>query len=189
MSVSSSFGLLCWLFQVIKPSVIGGFENTALLAQWAQQHGKLAVVSATYESGLGLSAYVHLSCYLEMKNAEISKLMNKKMGQSVAHGLGTYRWLKEDVTTTPLKISCNPHSGFIEASVADANQVLQSFQINHQIIHKDHTAEEVRRYHLHVDLNGVSYCIKVQELGDISHVSKTYTFKYSFCVYLLCVCV
>ncbi|TQD93165.1 hypothetical protein C1H46_021258 [Malus baccata] len=54
---------------VIKPSVVVGcFGNTAIIAQWAQQHQKMAVVSAAFESGL-------------------------------AHGLGTYHWLKEDVTT------------------------------------------------------------------------------------------
>lgn len=173
--VSSVFGLLRWLFQVIKPSVVGGFENSALLAQWAQQHGKMAVISSTFESGLGLSAYIHLSCYLEMKNMETSKLMNKKMGPPVAHGLGTYRWLKEDVTTTPLRISCNPRSGFVEASVANANKLLQPFQINCHIILGEYTGEEVRRYQLPVDLNGISYCIKVLEIGEISHVSKTYT--------------
>lgn len=46
-----------WFFQVIKPSVVGGFGNTAIIAQWAQQHQKMAVVSAAFESGLGLSAY------------------------------------------------------------------------------------------------------------------------------------
>ncbi|PON74619.1 Menaquinone biosynthesis protein MenD [Parasponia andersonii] len=156
---------------VIKPSVVGGFENSALLAQWAQQHGKMAVVSAAYESGLGLSAYIHLSCYLELKNVEISKLMNKKTALSVAHGLGTYRWLKEDVATNPLKISRNAHSGFIEASIADANQLLHSFQINHHIVHKDHKGDEIRTYQLPLDFNGISYCIKVQEIGEISHDS------------------
>lgn len=159
------------IFQVIKPSVVGGFENAALIAQWAQQHEKMAVISSTFESGLGLSAYINFSCYLEQKNAEICKLMNNKMGPAVAHGLGTYYWLKEDVATTPLKISCNPDSGFVEASVADANRLLQSFHINHQIIHGDYTGEEVRRYQNPVDLNGISYHINVQEIGHISHVS------------------
>ncbi|EXB44934.1 hypothetical protein L484_026522 [Morus notabilis] len=154
---------------VIKPSVVGGFESAALIAQWAQQHEKMAVISSTFESGLGLSAYIHLSCYLEQKNAEICKLMSNKMGPSVAHGLGTYQWLKEDVATTPLKISCNPYSGIVEASVADANRLLQSFQINRMIIHGDYTGEEVRRYRLPVDFNGISYYINVQEIGQISH--------------------
>ncbi|KAL9420499.1 hypothetical protein AB3S75_038135 [Citrus x aurantiifolia] len=44
---------------VIKPSVIGGFENAGLIARWAQRHGKMAVVSAAFESGLaqGLGTY------------------------------------------------------------------------------------------------------------------------------------
>lgn len=47
---------------------MGGFENAALIARWAQQHGKMAVISAAYESGLGLSAYILFASYLEMKN-------------------------------------------------------------------------------------------------------------------------
>ncbi|KAM6548265.1 hypothetical protein CsatB_019941 [Cannabis sativa] len=157
---------------VIKPSVVGGFENTESLAQWAHKHGKMAVLSATYESGLGLSAYIHLSCYLDLNYGEVSRLMNMKTGKtgpSVFHGLGTYQWLKEDVATGPLKISCNQHSGFVEASIADANQLLQSFQINHNIICKEYTGEEVRSYLLPVDVNGISYCIQVQEIGESSH--------------------
>lgn len=177
-------------FQVIKPSVVGGFESAALIAQWAQQHEKMAVISSTFESGLGLSAYIHLSCYLEQKNAEKCKLMSNKMGPSVAHGLGTYQWLKEDVATTPLKISCNPYSGIVEASVADANRLLQSFQINRMIIHGDYTGEEVRRYRLPVDFNGISYYINVQEIGQISHVSRHYLLcmLYCFPLHVLCIC-
>ncbi|XP_050909618.1 protein PHYLLO, chloroplastic-like [Lathyrus oleraceus] len=37
---------------VIKPSVVGGFEN----AEWAHQHGKTVVVSSAFESNLSLSA-------------------------------------------------------------------------------------------------------------------------------------
>ena len=165
--------------QVIKPSVVGGFENAALIAQWAQQNEKMVVISSTFESGLGLSAYIHLCCYLEQKNIEMCKLMNKEMPPSVAHGLGTYRWLKEDVALTPLRISCNHDSGFVEASTDDANKLLQSFQINQKIIQREDVGDEFRRYQLPVNLDGICYNIKVQETGRVSHVSSLlFTFLY-----------
>ncbi|KAF3944586.1 hypothetical protein CMV_028957 [Castanea mollissima] len=120
---------------VIKPSVIGGFENASLVAHWAQNQGKMAVVSAAYESGL-------------------------------AHGLGTYRWLEEDVTTDPLRIDRDPDSGFIEASVSDANRFLQKFQINHNTICSKLTGEQVNGYQLTVDTRGFSCFLKVYEVGE-----------------------
>ncbi|KAE8667675.1 Menaquinone biosynthesis protein, putative isoform 2 [Hibiscus syriacus] len=89
---------------VIKPTVIGGFERAAIIARWAQRQGKLAVVSAAFESGLALSAYIVFSCYLDWQNADTCKLMNNNLVPSVAHGLGTFRWLEEDVTTDLLGI-------------------------------------------------------------------------------------
>uniref|UniRef100_A0A0A0KQZ1 Mandelate racemase/muconate lactonizing enzyme C-terminal domain-containing protein n=1 Tax=Cucumis sativus TaxID=3659 RepID=A0A0A0KQZ1_CUCSA len=151
---------------VIKPSVVGGFENAALIARWAQQHGKMAVVSAAFESGVGLSGYVHLSCYLELQNAEVRKLMNIQPAPSIAHGLGTYRWLEEDVTVNPLRFRRDPHSGIIEASVAEANQLLENFQINQKIVCRKFTDRQVRSYRLSVDSKGFSYSIKVLEVGQ-----------------------
>ncbi|XP_062163333.1 protein PHYLLO, chloroplastic isoform X1 [Alnus glutinosa] len=151
---------------VIKPSVIGGFENAALLARWAQHQGKMAVVSAAFESGLGLSAYIQFSCYLELQNADICKAMKNELVPSIAHGLGTYRWLEEDVTTDPLRIDRDPYSGFVEASVADANRVLQKLQINHSVICRKFTGEQVSLYKLNIDTKGYSCFFKVHEVGQ-----------------------
>ncbi|KAI8018871.1 hypothetical protein LOK49_LG04G00411 [Camellia lanceoleosa] len=63
---------LITIIDVIKPSVVGGFENAALIARWAQQQGKMSVVKATFESSLGLSAYVQFSYYLELQKAVAS---------------------------------------------------------------------------------------------------------------------
>ena len=165
-------GLLCWLFQVIKPSVIGGFENAALVARWAQNQGKMAVVSAAFESGLGLSAYIQFSCYIELQNADICKVIKSELVPSIAHGLGTYRWLEEDVATDPLRVGRDPNSGFIEASVSDANQYLQRFQINHNSICSKLTGEQVSRYQLTVDTKNFSCFLKVYEVGQRTNVSR-----------------
>ncbi|KAM7464415.1 hypothetical protein LguiA_032536 [Lonicera macranthoides] len=150
---------------VIKPSVVGGFENAALIARWAQQQGKLTVVSAAFESGLGLSVYIQFSRYLELQNADICRVMNKEPAFSVAHGLGTYRWFREDVTTEPLSIRRNPCSGFMEASVVDAGQLLLNFQVNQNSIIQNVTGGQVLNYQLTIDVKGFSISINVQETG------------------------
>ncbi|KAI4357933.1 hypothetical protein L6164_001848 [Bauhinia variegata] len=151
---------------VIKPSVVGGFENAALIAQWAQQLGKMAVVSAAFESSLSLSAYVQFSCFLEMQNTSTSEVLNHKAAPSVAHGLGTYRWLKEDVTSNPLLIGRNQDSGFIEASVANASQLLHDFQVNQNVISNNVAGEQVRRYQLTVEHKSFPFVFEVQEIGQ-----------------------
>ncbi|XP_054809027.1 protein PHYLLO, chloroplastic isoform X2 [Prosopis cineraria] len=151
---------------VIKPSMVGGFENAALIAQWAQRLGKMAVVSAAFESSLSLSAYVQFSCYLDMQDAGRFTVSNNKVVPSVAHGLGTYRWLKEDITSNPVLIGRNPHSNFIEASVADARELLENFQVNQSVINKVMTEKQVHRHQLTVELDNVSCLFKVQEIGQ-----------------------
>ncbi|XP_017971653.1 PREDICTED: protein PHYLLO, chloroplastic isoform X2 [Theobroma cacao] len=151
---------------VIKPTVIGGFEKAAMFARWAHRRGKMAIISAAFESGLALSTYILFSCYVEMQNADTCKLMNNKLAPSVAHGLGTYRWLEEDVTADLLGIGPNPCTGFIEASVADATHLLHKFQMNNNVVHRMFTAEEVLRYQITLDSNDFSCSINVQEIGQ-----------------------
>ncbi|KAK9051156.1 hypothetical protein SSX86_027782 [Deinandra increscens subsp. villosa] len=151
---------------VIKPSFVGGFEKAALIARWAQQQGKMAVISAAFESGIALSAYVLFSCFLEMQNAELCRIMNKEPASPVAHGLGTYKWLKEDVTTDPFCIHRGAVTGFMEASVFEAGQTLVNYNLNQNSLIQCFKAEEVRKYQLTVDVEGVTFSINMQELGD-----------------------
>ncbi|XP_020225950.1 protein PHYLLO, chloroplastic isoform X3 [Cajanus cajan] len=152
---------------VIKPSVVGGFENAALIAQWAQQMGKLAVVSAAFESSLSLSAYTHFSSYLEILSLGTFKVLDgtEAVAPTVAHGLGTYRWLKEDVTPNPLLICRNPQSGFVEASVVNASQLVHDFQVNRKVISYIIAEEQVRQYQYKVELNNISCSFEVRETG------------------------
>ncbi|KAL7171369.1 hypothetical protein ACSBR2_036091 [Camellia fascicularis] len=151
---------------VIKPSVVGGFENAALIARWAQQQGKMSVVSATFESSLGLSAYVQFSYYLELQKADICMAMNKEPSASIAHGLGTYSWLKEDITAEPLNIRRYPCSGFIEASVDDAGRLSGNFQVDNKVILQNFTGEKFHKYQLTVNSCGFSFFINVREIGS-----------------------
>ncbi|WCJ35750.1 2-succinyl-5-enolpyruvyl-6-hydroxy-3-cyclohexene-1-carboxylate synthase [Euphorbia peplus] len=153
---------------VIKPSVIGGFERAALIAKWAHHHGKMAVVSAAFESGLGLSTYIQFSYYLDLQNAHLCKVMNRKLQPSVAHGLGTYQWLKQDLTTKPLGIRYFPCTGFVGASVTDSIHLLRSFQINQNVILGTSSDERVCTYNLAVSSKDLSCSIKVHDIGPKS---------------------
>ncbi|XP_060185317.1 protein PHYLLO, chloroplastic isoform X1 [Lycium barbarum] len=150
---------------VIKPSIIGGFENAALLARWAHQQGKMAVISATFESSLGLSALILFSRYVDLLKVDTGRLLNKEESSRIAHGLGTYQWLREDVSRKPLTIGFNPCNGVVEASVTDAGQILQHFQFNQDSIVCDCTSGEVHTYEYVADLEGISICLNVQEIG------------------------
>ncbi|XP_056164428.1 protein PHYLLO, chloroplastic isoform X3 [Syzygium oleosum] len=151
---------------VLKPSVLGGFETSATVAWWAQHLEKMAVVSSTFESGVGLSAHILFSHYIDLHQAQLFKTRNHKVDPPIAHGLGTYQWLKDDVTTDPLKISHHPNSECVEANIADASRLLQNFQVNDKVIVRKSTDEEVRRYNLMVNLKGESYSINAIEVGQ-----------------------
>ncbi|XP_009127684.1 protein PHYLLO, chloroplastic isoform X1 [Brassica rapa] len=151
---------------VIKPSVVGGFEIAALIARWAQQHGKMAVISAAYESGLGLSAYILFASYLETENVKTFRERKQGMAPLVAHGLGTYKWLNEDVMMNSLGISRSPYSGFIEGSVADASKNLKDVNINNDVIVRTSIGVLVRRCELRVDVGGFSHFVRIHEVGQ-----------------------
>jgi len=158
-------------FQVIKPSVVGGFENAALIAQWAYHMGKMVVVSSAFESSLSLSAYTQFSSYLEILSLGKLKVLDNVPAPTIAHGLGTYRWLKEDVTPNSLSICRNPQSGFVEASVASASRYVRDFQVDKKVVSYVIVEEQVRRYQCRVELNNVSCSFEVRETGHIANVS------------------
>lgn len=134
----------------------------------------MAVVSAAFESGFALSAYVQFSCFLEMQDAELRKIMNIEPASPVAHGFGTYKWLKEDVTMDRFCIRRDAVNGFMEASVYDAGQTLVNFNINQNSLTQSLKAEEVLNYQLKVDVEGVTFSINVKELGDKRNVKQTF---------------
>ncbi|KAJ4961763.1 hypothetical protein NE237_021673 [Protea cynaroides] len=154
---------------VIKPNVVGGFENAALIAKWSQHHDKMAVISSAFESGLSLSVYIQFAHYLEQQYAHICRAKYKETKATVAHGLGTYRWLKEDVTVEPFKTCVHPHGDKVEVSVQDAALLLRNFQINHETIQRSYTEEEVQTYRVSVNFQEVSYTLKVREAGKSIH--------------------
>lgn len=145
--------------------MLSGFEKSTLVARWAQKHGKMAVISSTFESGVGLSSYIIFSQYIDIQNISTCRMMGRAENPCPAHGLGTYKWLAEDVTTEPLNIHAHPNSGYVEASVDDADRLLQKFQANESVVERKFMEEELRKYHVKVVLGGTDYSVKVLEIG------------------------
>ncbi|XP_020083251.1 protein PHYLLO, chloroplastic isoform X4 [Ananas comosus] len=164
---------------VIKPSIVGGFENARLMAKWAQLHGKMAVVSCAFESSLSLSAYVQFAYYLELQNAAICKLKKRDLSRAIAHGLGTYRWLKEDISDKGLKICVSPYSDNVEALVEDAHSFVQNFQINNKRIQRVYTEEQLKSYVVKVKSGNFSCLFKLQEAGSCTN-KKVVIFLHGF---------
>lgn len=102
--------------------------------------------------------------------------MNKEPAPPVAHGLGTYKWLKEDVIIEPLCISRSAQNGFMEASVLNASQALMNSNINKKSVIQSFKTREVRNYQLKVDVEGIIFSINVQEVGEERNVRKIFHF-------------
>lgn len=75
---------------ILKPSVLGGPGRAMRLATEAIRLGMLPVVSASFESGIGMAGLVALSSNLQ--------------GGNIPAGLDTYRWLATDVLKTRLPL-------------------------------------------------------------------------------------
>lgn len=152
--------------QVIKPSVIGGFENAATVAKWAQLHKKIAIVSSAFESSLSLSAYIQFAYYLEKQNAAVCKIEGRELNAPIAHGLGTYRWLKEDVTSSGIDICMSSDRYRLVASVEKAQNFLKLVQINKANIQKSYSEEQTSAYETEVDAEFLNCSFKFLKAGQ-----------------------
>lgn len=164
---------------VIKPSVVGGFETAAYIAKWAHMHDKMAVISSTYESSVGLATYIQFAHYVDRQNDITSRIKNRGSCGNVAHGLGTYQWLREDVSDQKLKIHAPPLGDGIRASAEDAHGYLQHLVINDKKIERTYSEEKLRSYFIQVDGDNFSYQVKLQEGGDCTH-EKVILFLHGF---------
>jgi hypothetical protein len=163
--------------QVIKPSVVGGFENAAHIAKWAQMHDKMAVIICAYENSVALASYIQLAHYVDQQNSTVSRMKNKDTCEAVAHGLGTYQWLREDISEKQLKFHVTTLCDGIGASVEDASGYLQHLNINSEKIERTYGEEKPRSYSIQVDVDDCSYRLKIQEAGDPTNVSGLFWWK------------
>uniref|UniRef100_A0ACD5ZH39 Uncharacterized protein n=1 Tax=Avena sativa TaxID=4498 RepID=A0ACD5ZH39_AVESA len=164
---------------VIKPSVVGGFESAALIAKWAHMHDKMAVISSAYESSVGLATYIQFAYYIDRQHDLVARIKRNDSCGSVAHGLGTYQWLREDVSEQKLKIHALSLGDGIGASVEDAHGYLQHLSINNEKIERTYSEEKIKTYSVRVDGDDFSYLVNLQEAGDCTN-DKVVLFLHGF---------
>lgn len=148
--------------QVIKPSVVGGFEKSLLIASWADKHEKMVIISSAFETSLSLSIYIQFAFYLQhWKNI-------KTQGRDVvaAHGLGTYKWLEEDIVIEPLKKYVHSHGGTIGVSKKDSSIMVQNFEINDKVIQRSYEGEKLLSYSLKVVGENCSFSLRLLETQE-----------------------
>ncbi len=75
---------------ILKPTLLGGFEQTMKYIRKAHQFRISSIISSSYETSLGLSSLAHLAASIDYEN--------------LPHGLNTMNYFKNDLLTTPLKI-------------------------------------------------------------------------------------
>lgn len=73
---------------ILKPTLLGGFERTAMWARQAQKYGIKAVISSCFESSIGIAALAQLTAAFNMFNTPV--------------GLDTPSWLKHDLLLKPI---------------------------------------------------------------------------------------
>ncbi|GLC45490.1 hypothetical protein PLESTM_001741500 [Pleodorina starrii] len=86
---------------VVKPSVVGGLEAAAEVAQWAQRRGVQTVISSAFESSVGLAGLLQLAAAVDAAAAA----GGGGGGGAVHHGLGTLQWFAADVAAEPLQVA------------------------------------------------------------------------------------
>ncbi|MCO5559536.1 hypothetical protein L7F22_013137 [Adiantum nelumboides] len=139
-NVSEAFSHLGLAAAIIKPSSVGGFERAALIAKWAQKKGMLAVISAAFESSISLAAYAQFSAFVDERRLELIMASNVDKERTntnmiippVAHGLGTYMWLENDVTCGN-RFSVKTRDG-VEALVEDCAATTKNMVLDKETV-------------------------------------------------------
>ena len=74
---------------VIKPGLVGGIKRLSEVYSWMNNWSIMPIVTSAFESGLGLSLW--------------AQLLSLRDENDMAHGLGTFACLKEDLLTPPFR--------------------------------------------------------------------------------------
>jgi isochorismate synthase/2-succinyl-5-enolpyruvyl-6-hydroxy-3-cyclohexene-1-carboxylate synthase/2-succinyl-6-hydroxy-2,4-cyclohexadiene-1-carboxylate synthase/O-succinylbenzoate synthase len=133
-------------------------------------HDKMAVISSAYESSVGLATYIQFAYYVDRQHDLVARIKRNDSCGSVAHGLGTYQWLREDVSGQKLKIHAPSLGDGMGASVEDAHGYLQHLSINNEKIERTYSEEKIKSYSVQVDGDDFSYLVNLQEAGDCTNV-------------------
>ena len=123
---------------IIKPSIIGGIEPAMQTFRWAQAHGMRAIVTTSFESGIGVALLVQIAAAMEtiataahgqaglsQSNPATHEHMNRKSAAQATsswHGLSTFDFFQQDVLTSQmLYVRQEAHSKGIGNSLEVAN--------------------------------------------------------------------
>eukprot|EP01018_Ginkgo_biloba_P037309 Gb_25073 [translate_table: standard] len=150
---------------VLKPSRLGGFERASLIAKWAQKHGKMAVISAAFESSVSLAAYAQFAYYIDNRNLEAGTASAKQGIPAVAHGLGTYSWLGDDVLRKRLQFCVHPKGDKIEVDVEDAAALLQNTEVNPDTVKLSCVEPNISSYTIAVHYKAICYSFCIMDTG------------------------
>ncbi|XP_057848584.2 protein PHYLLO, chloroplastic isoform X2 [Cryptomeria japonica] len=164
---------------VMKPARLGGFERVALIAKWANKHGKMAVVSAAFESSVSLSVYVQFACFIDNRNIGI-RASDKTKTPRIAHGLGTYSWLRDDVMKEKLQFQVYPEGDRIEVDVNDAATILQNMVVNPDTVNPSCVGAKIKSYKMAVLYNDACFSFHVMDTGINDQTEKTVLFLHGF---------
>lgn len=75
---------------ILKPTLLGGFETTLRFIRKACLLGMKSVISATFESSIGITSLAHLAGTISFEDS--------------AHGLDTLKFFEDDILTEPVEI-------------------------------------------------------------------------------------
>lgn len=127
----------------------------------------MTIVSSAYESSLTLSMYVQFAYFLHIQYENVCKRRNKCSHDGIAHGLGTYKWIKEDIMDQGLKVCVPQNGGKMRASLKDAQNIIDKFSWgSERVLPRFCNNEEIGCYSVHVDGDaGLSSCFRVKEAG------------------------
>lgn len=75
---------------VLKPSLLGGFDQTAHVVRWAKQHNILPVISSAFQTSLAARMYLFFAALNQLTQTPL--------------GLDTGKWFREDLLSNPCVI-------------------------------------------------------------------------------------
>ncbi|KAL2645330.1 hypothetical protein R1flu_012917 [Riccia fluitans] len=151
---------------VVKPSRVGGFEQACKIAQWAHSHGWMVVISSAFESSITLAALAQFAAYMDWKQEKAlqsssSNGSHKRPNATIAHGLGTYKWLKDDP-----KLQVRSTEEGMEMCSIETAAYLQQVQSKWSTKQPTYDRFPLSTYVIKVELPCGSFSFHIKEMGS-----------------------
>lgn len=138
---------------VIKPGRVGGFEKAWQMAQWAQMQGMAVVISSAFESSISLAAFSQFAAHVDECSRVATSVLNHSRDEkknnapltTVAHGLGTYKWLSDNPV-----LPVRPTGISMEISNRESAAYLHQACLNIATVWTDHRRDQISAYNVSV---------------------------------------